>query len=368
MAVCVEKLLDLVKKNAEQSDIIVIISGYTTPDIIEQIAGFEKETHFYYGMYRKSGLTKPTHDKLIELDSKFGNLTVSIVNLYHVHTKCYLFLKDGNIINALVGSANCSKDGLCSNKNSEMLVELNTDVLQQDEYLKSLLEYVEAVKEASVRCDDPDVVVSEHRKASSMRAPKGKFKQSDNPFVAFLPLFYFKRTAKGNIKKVVHEQGGLNWGLQSGHSKQGDVYAEAYIPIGADIVDNHMHMIPFFPSERQTTSGKATRKSDPVTVLWDDGVIMEMVFSGSGVERPTKGSRKPGEPYHEYPKNFTSSIDGGGAKLGEYLRKRMNVGKRHRITIDDLKKYGREYIELTYIHDGYYEADFSGKPFETTVE
>ena len=58
-------------------------------------------------------------------------------------------------------------------------------------------------------------------------------------------------------------------------------------------------MFPFFPNARTTSIGKTTRRYDTVTVLWDDGVVMEMIFSGNGVERPAKGKRKPGEPYHQ---------------------------------------------------------------------
>ena len=367
MAVCVKDLKKLVMDNAITSDKIIIISGFATPDTVEEIAKLNVETVFYYGMYRKRGLTKLTYDKLTDLDSRYSNLAVKIVSDYHVHTKCYLFLKSGKVKNALVGSANCSIDGLSSDENSEMLVELNTTSLVDDSYLKRLLTYGDDVEKASVPCGDPSIVITLTAVGKAKRTKVGEYPQSPNPYIAFMPLYSWEKNKKGVYKKVVNKKSGLNWGLQSGHHKKGCGYAEAYIKVTGELVDNHPILFPFFPTTRTTTTGKTSRRYDPVTVLWDDGTVMEMIFSGNGVERPTTGKRKTGDPFHQFPKQFTSGKDddGGGAELGEYIRRRMNVSERHLITFEDLRDYGREYVELTYINDGYYEACFSGTPFIT---
>lgn len=147
--------------------------------------------------------------------------------------------------------------------------------------------------------------------------------------MALLPLYSFD--AKG--RKYVPKASGLNWGLQGGHSRKGAGYAEAYIPITGEIVDNYPLMIPSFPSARVTTTGKSTRRYDSITVLWDDLTVMEMLFEGNGVERPTR-SRPAGTPYFAYPKQLTSgtATGGGGAELGEYIRKRLGVSPRKVIT------------------------------------
>lgn len=363
MAVCKKELKQLVLDNVNKCNQIVIISGFATPDTIEEIAKNNVETSFFYGMYRKRGLTKLTYDKLIELDRKYSNLSVYIVRDYHVHTKCYLFIRGGSVVNALVGSANCSIDGLSSGENSEMLVELNeTELAERTSYLDDLMSYAEEIKNASVRCGDSSIAINETKVIKKSRIKAGKFPVSSNPFVAYMPLYSWEKTKSGIPKKVVNKKSGLNWGLQSGHSKKGVGYAEAYIKVTGELIDSHPVVFPFFPTSRITASGKSTRRFDPVMVLWDDGTIMEMIFSGNGVERPTKKERKSDEPFHQYPKQFTSGCDGGGAELGEYLRRRMNISERHLITMKDLNDYGREYIELKYIHDGYYEADFSGTP------
>ena len=57
-----------------------------------------------------------------------------------------------------------------------------------------------------------------------------------------------------------------------------------------------------------------------------------------------------------YPKQLTANE--GGSTLGKYLRERMNIPGRKQVSIQDFKKYGRDYITLTYISPGNYEADF----------
>lgn len=73
------------------------------------------------------------------------------------------------------------------------------------------------------------------------------------------------------------------------------------------MINNHPIVFPFKTQKRNTTSGKITRDHDPITVLWDDGTVMEMIFSGTGVERPSKGDRTPNNPYRQYPKQLTSA-------------------------------------------------------------
>lgn len=351
MAVIVEELLNSVLNEVKNSNEITIISGYASPDIIEKIADYGKKVDFYYGMFPMDGITTLTYKKLLELNNKYDNLHIYIVYDYHVHSKCYIFKKEKNI-NILVGSANCSKNGLSSGRNSEMLVELNSNELKDNDYIQKIFKYSEEIKNASVSCVDPLIV------------PKSKTKKkktnANNPFIAIMPLY----TLNSKKRKVVQKAHGLNWGLANNKHKKGDTYAEANIPIRGVHIDCNPIMFPYFPERRTTQTGKITRRYDPITVLWDDGVIMEMIFSGNGVERPTRGTRKEGEPFKCYPKQLTSA-DGGGAILGEYLRKRMNIDKRKQIKYSDLKKYKKDYIELRYISPGYYEADFSGTPIKT---
>ena len=45
--------------------------------------------------------------------------------------------------------------------------------------------------------------------------------------------------------------------------------------------------------------------------------------------------------------------------LGRYLRKRLDVPIDYLITMNDLKRYGRDNVTLSLIEEGVYYADFS---------
>ncbi|NQG18495.1 NgoFVII family restriction endonuclease [Streptococcus suis] len=348
MSVYTEELESVILDYANFSDELIIISGYCSPDIIEKFAKLGKKLEFFFGMYQKNALTLSTHNKLKDIDNKYSNLNINIVYDYHVHTKCYIFKKKNVITNILVGSANFSIYGLKSGKNSEMLVDVEPGI-----HFREIEEYYQEIQDASKRCDDASIIVLPKQSKKKRIGKSKKYKVSTNPFVALIPLFIYEKN-----KKIVPKSSGLNWGNQSGHSKNSG-YLESYFAITANLIDNHPLVFPFKPEKRTTTTGKITRDYDPITILWDDGYVMEMTFQGKGVERPPSGKRKDGDPYRCYPKQLTSAS--GGSELGEYIRKRMNLPQRKVITLSDLKKYGKEYIELTYIQDGYYEADFSPK-------
>ena len=357
MAVLVDNLLSSLVSSTTNCDQIVIISGYSSPDIVEEIAKLGKPTTFYYGMYGAEGITERQLISFRTLQTKYANMRIQLVYKHRVHTKAYLILNDDNISHAFVGSANFSSNGLTGVKNSEMLVELNKQELAVGStYLSQLYRYWKDIEAISIDCNDPKVIT--RAKVSPTRAMFRKngqivFPLTGNPYTAIMPFYSIE-----NGKKVINQSSGINWGLQKGHAKKTSEYKEAYIPVTAALIDNYPVIFPPFPDVRTTTEGKATRKSDPVTVLWDDGKVMKMIFSGGGVERPTQSNRKEGDPFREYPKQFTSA-DGGGEELGKYLRKRMGVDSKAPVTISDFKKYGRDYIILTYIAPGYYEADFS---------
>lgn len=357
MAVLVENLMDSLVSSIDKCDEVVVISGYSSPDVIDTIAKLGKPTTFYYGMYGAEGITDRQLTSFRSLQATHVALDIQLVYKHRVHTKAYLLLNDGQIVHALVGSANFSSNGLLGVKNSEILVELNAQELAVgSQYLIQLDTYRRDISAISMSCTDPKVItrakVSPKR---SMFRKKGVevFPLTGNPHVAIMPFYSIE---KG--KKIINKGSGINWGLQRGHSKKTSEYKEAYIPVTATLIDNYPLIFPPFPDIRTTTEGKSTRRSDPVTVLWDDGVVMQMIFSGGGVERPTEGSRNPGDPFREYPKQFTSA-DGGGEVLGKYLRRRMGVAPKDLIKLSDFKKYGRDYVILTYIAPGYYEADFS---------
>lgn len=357
MAVLIENLIDSLKQALRQYEELVVISGYSSPDVIESIAKEGKPVVFYYGMYGAEGITERQLNNFKDLQQRYSNLSIRLVHTHRVHTKCYLFLQEHQIQHALVGSANFSSNGLLGVKNSEILVELNaSELVPNSNYLDRLNEYWNDVQSISVGCTDPMVIARpkvKPRRSIFKKSGKAVFPLTGNPYSAIMPFYSIK-----DGKKVINKGSGINWGLQRGHTKKTSEYKEAYIPVYVELIENYPLLFPPFPEIRTTSEGKENRKADPVTVLWDDGEVMQMIFSGGGVERPTEGKRNPGDPFREYPKQFTSA-DGGGEALGKYLRTRMGVDAKSLITLADFKRYGRDYITLTYIAPGYYEADFS---------
>ncbi|HCJ75235.1 MAG TPA: hypothetical protein DHV88_02175 [Roseburia sp.] len=357
MAVLVDDLKKKVLENTKESDQVIIITGYFSPDMIDEIAQIGIPFVYYYGMYGMDKIAKPVYDKLVSINNNYRNLNLKFVHTQRVHTKCYLFYKNNKLVNALVGSANCSINGLCSIENSEMLIELNEEELKSNAYLLELDEYAKEIEKIAIDISDPMIIPKTIKKLKThKKKSKEKVPDSGNPLSAIMPLYQVDK--KG--KKKTYKAGGPNWGNQNGNVATKQDAMEAYIPILTEHLDKYPLLFQPYPANRLTTGGKVTRKSDPVTVIWDDGEMMTMTFQGSQRAYPSKEN-----PLMVYPKQLSYGDDStrrGGAVLGKYLRKRMNVDPFHVITITDLKKYGRDYILLTYVSPGLYTADFSGTP------
>lgn len=351
MAVSTKKHYDKVINAAKASDEIVIISGYFTSDIIDDMASTGANVTFYYGMFNKNGITSGQYNSFDALEKKHPSLTINVVvNISFVHSKLYIFKKKGIVTDVFMGSANATLFALKSNDDCELLIDVTNskDIID-------LLAYSLSIDAVSIHFDDP-YVQSCIKAASTSRGrviQKGKRVYSGNPLVDNIPLYNIK-----NGKKIVEPKSCLNWGLQSG--KPGKyTYAPAYIPIKAWDIETYPLM--FFPLGivGSGTGGKKTRKSSPVTVtLNHNGTLtaMPMHFEGSGIERPTKGKRLPNSPFQQFPKQLTS--DGHGEDLGKYFRNLLGVSGTKLITYNDLKKYGRDYVTLRYISPGQYEIDF----------
>ncbi len=343
MKVAVEKLESLILETIKDFDKLTIISGFFSPDVLEDISKSGKEVVFYYGMYPWNRLTELQYVAFKRIEDSYTNIKINIVVDYHVHTKCYLF-QSASSSAALVGSANCSSAGLLSDKNCEMLINV-TDA----SYIKDLVSYVKDIETASVHFEDPIIIPNVPVKKTKKRISTAKERlYSGNPFVDHIPLYEYK-----NGKKYVPAKSGINWGLQSGNISKSP-FAEAYIPIKIFDLKYYAAMFPPCGSIGAGIGGKKTRRLSPVTVTWDDGTVMQMLFQGA--QEYPRATNNAGGPSMIYPKQLTANE--GGSTLGKYLRERMNIPGRKQVSIQDFKKYGRDYITLTYISPGNYEADF----------
>lgn len=72
MAVLVDDLKNKVLENVKDCDNAVVITGYFSPDIIEEIAAIGVPLAYYYGMYGVDKIAKPIYDKLCSINSMYA--------------------------------------------------------------------------------------------------------------------------------------------------------------------------------------------------------------------------------------------------------------------------------------------------------
>ena len=126
---------------------------------------------------------------------------------------------------------------------------------------------------------------------------------------------------------IVPTQSGLNWCFADAHVNTED----AYIALTTAFFRNNPN---FFPPQGTI-----------INVEWDDGVKMSCLLEGTQIINETI-----------YPKQISSYND--KSIIGHYLRTRLNVGPEHLITMADLTRYGRNYVEVTNLGNSY-SFDFS---------
>lgn len=305
-------------------DELVVLSGYVGPKPIERLKQLPLKTSVIYGMYGADGIGKGLHNTLTKLDNEIPNASIFYSQL-PVHSKCYIWKKDGKIVTALVGSANFSVSGL-SNPYKEVLAETTFDTSS------SLNTYVNRVLSYSKRCNE-------------IAANDPKIRQRVKERQARISLDGTCRMSLLNRSGEVSEKSGLNWGLANGHTSLGD----AYIAITKDLLREFPELFPPKQGEsiKSTEGAKMNRQNDAVEYIWDDGVTMEGLLEGN---QEMNGI--------EYPKNLCS----GPKKnvLGKYLRSRMGITDLdYQITKEDLIRYGRTDVTISLQGEGVYELDFS---------
>jgi len=154
----------------------------------------------------------------------------------------------------------------------------------------------------------------------------------------------FCRVSLLDNQGMVQAASGLNWGHGKGHVTIND----ACLVIRTSHISDHPQLFPPLQdySSMLTKASRSKRKNDQVEIIWDDGTIMGGLLEGSQLINGIK-----------HPKNFSSSPSKN--IIGEYLRKRLGVVSGNRVTLDDLKKYGRTNIDISLQAKGIYFFDFS---------
>lgn len=324
-----------------EADEIIIVSGYISAYPILKLLdlGFDRVSVFG-GMYNQ-GIYKNEYDDLLMLSSNNSKINIFFTEK-QIHSKVYVWKKNGEVIFVLMGSANLTKSGLNIN-HRECLTELGSAYYPE---LSTYLDYIERVK-VEIKDINKSLLVDRMNVDENTEevfiysAKKLESYSSANRSIS-LPLH--------TKKKIVEEKSGLNWGFSKKAKNKID---DAYIAVSTDKIEQNIAFFePFIVNSKEGNR--------IIKVIWDDGVKMNLKFEGT----QSVGS-------FVYPKQVSSfladrsELDSEGNRqsaksiLGRYLRKRINIESGKTATYAMLENYGRTSIELSHIKGNLYFADFS---------
>jgi hypothetical protein len=312
-------------------DRLTIVSGYIGIEPIKKLAELPDDVHatVIYGMYGSDNISAPLHKALLEVQKQMHNVEI-LYSTIPVHSKIYLWKQGDKIKSALIGSANFSVSGLRND-----FKEVLSDV--EESSFHDFDSYYKYVRERCIPCTDNNIKVRNVSKVSRTSVQQQPLLARGICRASFL-----------DNKGLVPKKSGLNWGCSGGHVKEGD----AYIRITMDYVRMFPKMFP--PKkyvdgiENINSTGRKNRENDEVELIWDDGTVMVGLLEGQNYNK-IDGM--------VYPKQLSSSPQ--KSILGNYLRKRIGVSIDHVITKTDLRKYGRNNVDISLIGEGIYYMDFS---------
>ncbi|MCL2046345.1 MAG: NgoFVII family restriction endonuclease [Oscillospiraceae bacterium] len=305
------------------SNEFIILSGYIGPAPVAKLESLPMNTTVIYGMYGSDGISESLHNSLKSLQESISNIKI-LYSTLPIHSKCYMWKKENQIIHALIGSANFSTNGLTT-PFREILAETTRDTFSP------LYQYINTILDNSIPCEQITL------KTTSSKPNEETIVVTDTKSCTM--ILYDPK------KDEVQSGSGLNWGMAQGsHVNQDD----ASIPIRA----NHIRNFPtFFPEKltlprTNTEKGRTRRHNDAIEMIWDDGFSITGLMEGSYI----MGGKV-------YPKQISSFP--AKSILGKYLRNRIGVPSGTRVTMNDLIRYGRTSVDVSLIGEGIYYFDFS---------
>ncbi|MEA1989365.1 MAG: NgoFVII family restriction endonuclease [Pseudomonadota bacterium] len=314
------------RHNTSQADSLLVISGYLGPSPVNDLLGLSIPSKVIYGMYGSDGIKQQLHNALVQTQQTPNNNKVDIMySSTGIHSKCYVWYQNGQIIDALIGSANFSVNGLTT-----PFREVLTDVSHSS--FSDLDGYINLLRPSWIPCSQgqPSVLTRTSR-ANNIATP--------DPNACFLSL-----TDRTGQVQAAH---GLNWGQNpNNHTRRDD----ANIPVRVDHIRHFPNLFPPKQLASHHTGGRSHRHNDSIEIIWDDGVQMTAVLEGTQ-------SIANFNPNNIYPKQICSfpSKD----ELGRYLRTRLGVAFGQPVGRNDLDQYGRLDIGVSLIAPGIYSFDFS---------
>lgn len=307
-----EVLFNPIREGANE---LHIISAYASPAMISYHIQKIKELglqpiniHLTVGMCPYDGLNKLTYEGFKAIQEQNQNQPeLSDFNCYYVyqtppvHSKLYLWMKNGKPFKAFSGSANYTQKAF-SQGCGEFMAECSPDVAKA---------YCDGIQGRTIFCDSNEVEnYIRIYKNSPIQSYESVVLAGEKDISVELPLI----AKNGTVPKT----SGLNWGQREGRNGY-----QAYIPLPSKIAKSG-----FFPLNKRH-----------FTVLTDDGQCFTMRVEQSG------------------DKALTTPLD--NSEIGRYIRERIGMDNDGLVTKDHLDKYGRSSIKFTKLDDEHFEMDFS---------
>ncbi|SFI17389.1 restriction endonuclease PLD domain-containing protein [Halpernia frigidisoli] len=301
------------------TDELIVLSGYLGPTPVERLEELPLSTRVIYGMYGSEGIQTNLHNSLRRIQHSVKNLNIFYSQI-PVHSKCYAWRKNGQIIHALIGSANFSINGLTT-PYREILAETTKDTYNP------LNEYISHIFNNSISCLE-----------IGLRGIQEKIRGG-----TFCDMSFLMDNGE------THNASGLNWGFMANglpSPKRG--INDACIPISISHIRQFPDLFPPKLTARELVDirGRRQRSNEAIELIWDDGITMEGLLEGTnnvdGVEYPKQISSFPA-------KN----------QMGEYLKMRLAIPLGQPIRKHHLVSYGRTDVTISLIGDGIYSCDFS---------
>ena len=320
------------------ADELIILSGYISPVPIASLSRKPLKSKIIWGTLKedKRSFSVGIHKiyKMITSDST-SNSEVFYKKSYD-HSKIYCWLKDGQPVQILAGSANFTNRGLRGH-NRESLFDVDASKYTEvHKYLKSALSDSSLCTSPATPTPTPSIISSTSKSAIPVSSSTLDQVLSVSPPSAEIYL-------GGNGRKM-YPSSGLNWG----HGKAKNRIEDGELRLRIKLVRDQIPSL--FPNNginiNYAKSQSHRNASKNAEIVFDDGHVMDASFEGY--------NKNNGKSYFKQLSSFPDK-----KAFGIYFRDRLGLPHNHKITDGDLKKYGRETITLTLISEGLYEADFS---------
>ena len=314
----------LIEPVRQGADRLKIVSGYATHtmvswhirELLTQRCN-PIDITLLVGMCQLDGISKFVHDGFTELICRHNPPTQStftcqyVVEGAPVHSKLYLWEKDGTPFRAFMGSANYTQAAFSTARR-----ELVDECCPFD-----ALVYFNSIEHHTIYCNHSEVedkvrILPNHPILDAEEVTAVSVRGSG---VQSLTLSLLARSGETGTKS------GLNWGQRDGREPN-----QAYIALPAKDARSG-----FFPLE-----GNCNGKHNPhFSVLTDDGVNLILRVEQQGN------------------KAITTPLN--NSLIGEYFRNRIGLPNGDYVTGHDLENYGRTNVTFYRLDDEQYFMDFS---------